>query len=208
MPKVTYLFPTHVLIQEHTDILLDDHTVSELSSMEYRPSYHGKEQATGMSRHKKVLDIPSLLPVREAIEQQLKHIGNRLYGFYDHTGIRITQSWLVHGTNQQTHHPHTHSNSFLSGVFYIRASDTDSIVFTRSSLTDRVNIQVKHREVSPLSKDRYVIPIQSGDLIVFSSHTTHSVSPIQSTEPRLSLAFNTFLIGILGAEDDANELIL
>lgn len=208
MPKITYLFPTHVLIQESTGIVLDQDIVDTLISMDYKPSYHGVDMATEMSLNKQVLDLPILEPIRQAIDVQLKHIITRLYGFYDYTGIRITQSWLVHGTNQQHHHPHTHSNSFLSGVFYIRASDTDSIVFTRSSLTDRVNIQVKHREVSPLSKYRYSISVLTGDLIIFSSHTTHSVSSIQSTEPRLSLSFNTFLTGTLGHSDSANELIL
>lgn len=208
MPKITYLFPTHVLIQESTGIVLDQDTVDTLISMDYKPSYHGVDMATGMSLNKQVLDLPILEPIRQAIDVQLKHIITRLYGFYDYTGIRITQSWLVHGTNQQHHHPHTHSNSFLSGVFYIRASDTDSIVFTKGGEYDRVNIQVKHREVSPLSKDRYSISVLTGDLIIFSSHTTHTVTPITSSEPRLSLAFNTFLTGTLGHSDNANELIL
>ena len=46
--------------------------------------------------------------------------------------IEITNMWgnILRPQSQRTHAPHTHSNNFLSGVFYLKtSSDTSPIQF-------------------------------------------------------------------------------
>ena len=44
--------------------------------------------------------------------------------------LRITQSWLNRAGPNESHHPHHHPNSCLSGVLYIKCLQNDNIVFS------------------------------------------------------------------------------
>jgi ectoine hydroxylase-related dioxygenase (phytanoyl-CoA dioxygenase family) len=57
---------------------------------------------------------------------------------------------------------------------------------------------------SPINR---VIP-KKNDVFLFSSHLTHMVEQNPSTEPRHSIAFNTFVKGRLGDYRAVTELVL
>ena len=44
-------------------------------------------------------------------------------------------------------------------------------------------------------------PVEKGDIILFDSQLPHSVDVAKRKEKRVSLAFNTFVVGELGSED-------
>ena len=50
----------------------------------------------------------------------------------------ITQSWINYTETNQFHHKHTHSNSYISGVFYIDAQkEVDSITFYKAKTDEK-----------------------------------------------------------------------
>ena len=77
----------------------------------------------------KVLNLESYKIIRERIMFGLSQYVNDVlfvdpaYEFY------ITQSWLNFNEPGTTHHRHNHSNSLISGVYYIDTVPEDSIIF-------------------------------------------------------------------------------
>ena len=58
----------------------------------------------------------------------------------------ITQSWINYTETNQFHHQHAHSNSYISGVFYIDAQkEVDSITFYKPAADETIRLHVtKH----------------------------------------------------------------
>jgi uncharacterized protein (TIGR02466 family) len=118
----------------------------------------------------------------------------------------ITQSWINFTKTGQFHHVHQHPNSYLSGVFYINADPAvDRITFSR---TEYRQIQVPTDNYNIHNSHTWWLPAGTGELIIFPSHLTHQVNPVTTEKTRISLSFNTFLTGVLGANDELTELIL
>tara|TARA_Y100000310_G_C20326575_1_gene643279 strand:- start:50 stop:664 length:615 start_codon:yes stop_codon:yes gene_type:complete len=118
----------------------------------------------------------------------------------------ITQSWLNYTEINEHHHPHHHSNSYLSGILYIAADkDHDNITFGHNRY-DQINI-------SPTQGNEFnsiilSFPVETGEIIIFPSSLMHSVSVKKGKNRRISLSFNVFVKGNLGQVRDSNELKL
>ena len=118
----------------------------------------------------------------------------------------ITQSWLNYTEINEHHHPHHHSNSYLSGILYIAADkDHDNITFGHNRY-DQINI-------SPTQGNEFnsiilSFPVETGEIIIFPSSLMHSVPVKKGKNRRISLSFNVFVKGNLGQPQDLNELKL
>ena len=133
----------------------------------------------------------------------------------------ITQCWLNSAEYGQNHHKHLHPNSFLSGIFYVNDSDSNTLFYgdnswnhTGSSLQtmnatfgiDASNFSVHRKDiikVTPMENpDLEIIHEESsvkGKLIVFPSNILHSVlSSCSFSNTRYTLSFNTFPSGKIG----------
>ena len=118
----------------------------------------------------------------------------------------ITQSWLNYTKKNDYHHSHEHPNSFVSGVFYFNADpDVDTITFMKKDY-NQISLEIK--EYNLFNSKTWWFPIQTGQLILFPSSTTHFVSSKQGENLRTSLAFNVFIKGKLGNNKSLTELIL
>ena len=118
----------------------------------------------------------------------------------------ITQSWLNYTEINEHHHPHHHSNSYLSGILYIAADkDHDNVTFGHNRY-DLINI-------SPTQGNEFnsiilSFPVETGEIIIFPSSLMHSVPVKKGKNRRISLSFNVFVKGNLGQVQDSNELKL
>ena len=97
-----------------------------------------------------------------------------------------------------THPPHTHSNNFLSGVFYLQ-SDNKSAPIQFFDPRAQANILIPRRKNNNWNNST-VIQFDSvaGIGFIFPSWLRHSVPPNEiATKDRISLSFNTFVRGTL-----------
>ena len=118
----------------------------------------------------------------------------------------ITQSWLNYTTNKQFHHPHTHVNSYISGVFYINADKkVDRITFYN---VDDSLFKLKITKYNIFNSSSWWYPVESGDVILFPSSLKHGVDTKKGTNTRVSLSFNVFLKGTIGDKFELTELII
>ena len=114
--------------------------------------------------------------------------------------------YVPHKTKpQESHHPHFHPNSYLSGVLYISCLPNDYINFSIANLYKPMEFPIKK---STLWNTK-IIPIKviEGDLILFPSSLAHDVALNKTkNKERISLSFNTFPLGEMGEYGKINQL--
>ena len=122
--------------------------------------------------------------------------------------LYITQSWLNYTEANQYHHKHSHPNSVVSGVFYFDSDiEKDKILFTKGGY-QQIRPQTDKEKFNLWNSETWFFPVETGQLIMFPSSTTHQVETKQGNNTRISLAFNTFYKGSVGSNFDLTELIL
>lgn len=77
------------------------------------------------------------------------------------------------------------------------------ITFNR---TTNSNFKRKVFKYNEFNSENFLLPIKSGELILFPSTLKHSVPINTSNKNRISLSFNTFVSDKLGSEIELTEL--
>jgi uncharacterized protein (TIGR02466 family) len=116
----------------------------------------------------------------------------------------ITQSWLNFTRENESHHPHAHPNSYVSGVLYIDADrEYDSIEFFKR---DYQRIQIDTDNHNEFNCSSFEISVGTGDIVMFPSELHHQVKVKKGNNLRTSLAFNTFVRGKIGTKYKLSQL--
>jgi len=122
--------------------------------------------------------------------------------------LHITQSWLNYTEKDQYHHTHTHPNSVVSGVLYFDSDkEKDKILFSNTGYK-QISPEIDNTKFNLWNSQTWFFPVETGDLFMFPSSTTHQVETKQGKNTRISLAFNTFYKGTVGSNKNLTELIL
>ena len=119
----------------------------------------------------------------------------------------ITQSWINYTEADQFHHRHSHTNSYVSGVFYINADKKiDSIKFYKALQDERIKLNVAQYNL--FNSPGWTFPVETGDIVLFPSTLVHAVVKRKRPTTRISLSFNVFVKGTLGDRRELAELII
>ena len=119
----------------------------------------------------------------------------------------ITQSWINYTETNQFHHQHAHSNSYISGVFYIDAQKgVDSITFYKPNANETIRLNVA--KYNPFNSSSCTFPVETGNILLFKSTLNHGVNKKRGTNTRISLSFNVFFKGKIGIIRELTELVL
>ena len=155
-------------------------------------------------------DLPSFKKffdkcIKKYVEKVI--IGEDYYKDTFDINFKITQSWInLSVPGSLGHHEHRHSNSFISGVFYVDVDDSyDQISFINSFLADR-DLVIGKCKTNCFNSDEWDYPVKNGHLVLFPSYQYHFVKPLKGNKNRISLAFNVMPCGTLGQAHDLNEL--
>lgn len=87
---------------------------------------------------------------------------------------------------------HEHPGAMFSGVFYVKTQDKcGSITFVHPNrVIDIYFPPDSMEEITPNNANTWTIPPEDNKLILFASHMRHWVTPNESNEDRISIAFN------------------
>jgi len=119
----------------------------------------------------------------------------------------ITQSWINYTKSGQFHQRHYHSNSLVSGIFYIGADKkVDSISFYKTHLDDEIKLNINKYNI--FNSSSCTFPVETGNIFLFRSSLIHGVDKKKGNNIRISLSFNVFFKGTIGNKKDLTELIL
>lgn len=179
-------FPTQRTAHDHTD---DDLPVDQ--------------------RGMHILDKPQLRVLKLQIQRTLDHFVYDILAVDAHVLFPIQTSWVNLVDAENSVPTHGHSNSMISGVYYI---DCDSaaapLVFEKNYLYTNLfshTVQPTFRERNNFNSNTMLFYPCPGDIYLFPSHLEHSV-PSGFGSNRLSLAFNSFARGLFGSGTDRINL--
>lgn len=164
-----------------------------------------KNEGNFRSEHSNVLNLPELSSLKDFVYESVNHYFGEIYKPLFDVKLQVTQSWVNYTDKDQFHHKHRHSNSFVSGVFYAKTDDKDKILFYRAN-DQGLRITPKEHNIS--NSESWWFQTRQGTLLLFPSGLEHMVETKQTEGTRISLAFNTFPVGIIGDKTALNEAIL
>ena len=112
--------------------------------------------------------------------------------------IEITNMWgnILRPQSQRAHAPHSHSNNFLSGVFYIKTSDDTSPIQFFDPRPQSSVLKPRKKEYNRLNSDMAQFNSETGWGVVFPSWLVHWVP--ETKDERISIAWNVIVRGEYG----------
>ena len=198
--NINNLFPTPVAFFKFGRDLTKD----ELDFIKDQEHYANEGNAT--SKDRKILKNKELTELREFIEDSMLEYFKSIHAPKFDVSLYMTQSWANYTQKGQFHHKHSHTNSLVSGVFYPQANKkVDKIYFYKEGYE---RIKIPAVEFNPYNSESWWFEVGSGDLILFPSHLMHMVQTKEDDNTRISIAFNTFVKGYIGSEENLTGLNL
>ena len=138
------------------------------------------------------------------MEQCINHIKKLDYSF---DSIEMTGMWGNNMLPGTTHPPHTHSNNFLSGVFYLlspngKGKNGKPVASPIQFFDPRVqsNIFSPRKKPNPLNSNVMSYPCLEGVGYIFPSWLQHWVPP--TPVERISISWNIIVRGQYGIPGD------
>lgn len=125
---------------------------------------------------------------------------------WDSVPLKITTSWLTKTEKNGFSKPHHHKNSLISGVAYDEGNG-----FTSGKTGELFFHSPKPQPFLPCNPSsfthenctHYSVLSVPNRLVLFESSLMHHIGKHLGEEPRISLAFNTFPDGEIGAYDSS-----
>ena len=201
MTTINNLFPIPVLSAE----LGRDFTKKEINFVKDTFNKCRKNQGNQISLDHFILNNKELKNMKKFINNQCSYyLKNIICPANKDIELYVTISWLNYTLINGYHHPHTHQNSVVSGVFYFDVDETkDSITFVKNQYNQ---IEVAPLNFNPWNSRTWWLPVKNGRLLMFPSNLNHMVPINKENKTRISLSFNTFIKGELGSINSSTHL--
>lgn len=162
-------------------------------------------------------DITKDYYILEKLPELKKEIKNHVNLFVDkylkvtkNVSFYLTNSWIVQHNPGDHSQNHFHTNSLLSGVYYLNVpKDSGNIMFLRHEQTHFVfpsSFNIEFYEGTSQNCYEYPIDATDGKILIFPSQVNHSVLHNKTNEKRYSLAFNVYAKGKIGVNECQLEL--
>lgn len=206
--NVTAIFPTPIFTYEDVkEITTEEFNIAENEL----DTYHNVGNRTSLDSY--ILDRDVFKDLKNVLTDKVNTYFQEVYQpVNEDLKLYITQSWLNFTTEGGHHHPHSHGNSIVSGVFYFRADkEIDQIVFVRRQNLDYLNtfdLAIEKKQTSDFNAEFWGVNVDTNMLVMFPSTVTHQVNTTTNKNVRISLAFNTFIRGTLGSKKNLTEIKL
>jgi len=148
-----------------------------------------------------ILRFPEMLDLKKFIQKSLDIYFLHVYQPKTPKNARLTltQSWLNFTKPGEFHHVHSHPNSIISGCLYISAEKgKDMITFENREIPQ---YQIETDNINEFNSNEISVPVVTRDIVLFPSNMLHKVPRTESSDVRISIAFNSFFRGKIGNVD-------
>jgi uncharacterized protein (TIGR02466 family) len=155
-----------------------------------------------------IFEEPKLKSIKEAVQEALDVYAKEVMGISQK--LYVTQSWSLINHPNVGMHGHSHSNSVVSGSLYYcdLPEPVSGMIFDRHRTYQQLDIRPDRERQNLYNTPVNIVVPKKHDLVLFSSGLQHVVQQNTSSQPRYSIAFNTFIKGTLGSHVDVSELTL
>ena len=202
-PVIHSIFPVPI----YTTKMDRKFTKQELNFVKEQRKHCAKNQGNFNTKDNYILNRKEFKNIKKFLNKCCKNYLDKVICPKNNIELYITQSWLNYTDANQYHHQHQHPNSVISGVLYFDSDiKNDKILFTHPIVYEQIKPEVD--KFNLWNSSTWFFPVETGNLFMFPSSTTHQVETKQGNNTRISLAFNTFYKGSVGSNSELTELIL
>ena len=202
-PTIQNLFPTPIYMTN----MDRPFTKQELQFVDNQKNNCINNEGNISTKDKYILNRKEFKNVKKFLDTACKDYLEKIISPKNNIELYVTQSWLNYTEENQYHHTHAHPNSVVSGVLYFDCDkENDKIKFSHPVGYQQIKPEIKNFNI--WNSETWWFPLETGQLVMFPSSTTHQVDTKKGTNTRVSLAFNTFYKGTIGSNKDLTELIL
>ena len=204
-PLIHSIFPIPI----YTTKMDRGFTKQELNFVKEQKKYCDKNEGNINTKDNYILNRKQFKNIKKFLDKCCEDYLNRIICPKNNIKLYITQSWLNYTETNQYHHRHAHPNSIISGVLYFDSNiENDKILFTNGKGYEQIKPEIDDKKFNLWNSGTWFFPVETGNLFMFPSSTTHQVETKQGNNTRISLAFNTFYKGTVGSDSQLTELIL
>ena len=202
---INNIFPTPI----YTTKINRKFTKQELQFVNEQKKHCKKNTGNINTEDNYILNRKQFKNIKKFLDKHCKDYLEKIICPKNNIELYITQSWLNYTEANQYHHKHEHPNSVISGVLYFDSDkENDKILFSSSRGYQQIKPVIDKTKFNIWNSETWFFPVETGNLFMFPSSTTHQVETKQGANTRISLAFNTFYKGTVGSNKDLTELIL
>lgn len=165
-------------------------------------------RANLISENLYILDDPVLQSIQEAVQEVLDLYASEVMGISQE--LYVTQSWSLINQPDVGMHGHSHSNSVVSGSLYYcdLPSPVAKMIFDKHKMYQQLELNPEQGKKNIYNIPLNIVTPRKNDVVLFPSGLQHFVETNTSSQPRYSIAFNSFVKGKLGDYRDVSELKL
>ena len=140
--------------------------------------------------------MPVFIPLVDGIIEATTTILEKQQYIYDK--IEMTNMWINKLDSGQAHPPHTHSNNFLSGVYYLKGSSEETAPIQFFDPRPAANVLQPRNISNRYNSSMVKFDSAEGSGLIFPSWLQHWVPPTK--EQRISVSWNILLRGHYGEQ--------
>jgi len=204
-PVINNIFPTPI----YTTKINRGFTKQELQFVKEQKKHCTNNEGNVSTKDNYILNRKEFKNIKKFLDKHCKDYLDTVICPKDNIELYITQSWLNYTEANQYHHKHEHPNSVVSGVLYFDSDiKNDKILFSHSKGYQQISPLADKEKWNLWNSGTWFFPVETGQLIMFPSSTSHQVETKKGNNTRISLAFNTFYKGTIGSNFELTELIL
>tara|TARA_Y100001973_G_C5143654_1_gene304238 strand:+ start:231 stop:857 length:627 start_codon:yes stop_codon:yes gene_type:complete len=202
-PIIHSIFPIPI----YTTKMNRGFTKQELQFVKEQKKHCIKNQGNINTKDNYILNRKQFKNIKKFLDKCCKDYLDTIICPKNNVKLYITQSWLNYTEANQYHHRHEHPNSVVSGVLYFDSDiKNDKILFTSSKGYQQIKPEIDNTKWNLWNSGTWFFSVETGNLFMFPSSTTHQVESKKGTNTRISLAFNTFYKGTVGSNSELTEL--
>ena len=204
-PVINNLFPTPI----YTTKIDREFTKQELQFVKEQKKHCKNNTGNINTKDNYILNRKEFKNIKKFLDKCCEDYLNKIICPKNNIKLYITQSWLNYTEADQYHHKHEHPNSVVSGVFYFDSDiKNDKILFSHPIPYKQIKPEIDKEKFNLWNSETWFFSVETGNLFMFPSSTTHQVETKKGNNTRISLAFNTFYKGSVGSNAQLTELIL
>jgi len=202
-PIIHSIFPIPI----YTTKMNRGFTKQELQFVKEQKKHCIKNQGNINTKDNYILNRKQFKNIKKFLDKCCKDYLDTIICPKNNVELYITQSWLNYTEANQYHHRHEHPNSVVSGVLYFDSDiKNDKILFTSGKGYQQIKPEIDNTKWNLWNSGTWFFSVETGNLFMFPSSTTHQVETKKGTNTRISLAFNTFYKGTVGSNSELTEL--
>lgn len=169
-------------------------------------NFHYEEVEGDVTHHETserfILHRPEFAHIKKVVDAKIAEYVHEVLGINKTLSWELTTSWVNMSKPGQWHASHWHSNSLVSGVFYLHTNQkSGAICFHKSAGSKGVfgdTFGIEYDKDTDYNTEAIGVLPMTHTLFMFPSTLAHSVLENESNENRYSLAFNVFPRGTIG----------